>query len=226
MFTPPDVPASLLPPEMVIVTQPTPQPGEQGEGSSQQQQVTGQGHTHRHTDSRESRARAAASSSRSQVRVIYTGIQTAERAGRGQQPAAAGHRSGTYTQAYKQPGERGEGSSQQQQVTGQGHTHRHTDSRESRARAAASSSRSHVTQTYEYRQPGHRSETHLDSLDTYVTGIGIHICTSAGTERLVTGYSSLTQTRRKNCISTASALKSGLSVTDVDGAGRLRCWGG
>ncbi|KAF0300791.1 F-BAR and double SH3 domains protein 2 [Amphibalanus amphitrite] len=40
VFTPPDVPASLLPPEMVIVTQPTPQPGEQGDGAAEQQ-VTG-----------------------------------------------------------------------------------------------------------------------------------------------------------------------------------------
>ncbi|XP_043195314.1 protein nervous wreck-like isoform X1 [Amphibalanus amphitrite] len=37
VFTPPDVPASLLPPEMVIVTQPTPQPGEQGDGAAEQQ---------------------------------------------------------------------------------------------------------------------------------------------------------------------------------------------
>ena len=40
VFTPPDVPAGLLPPEMVIVTQPTPQPGE-GEPAGEPQ-VTGQ----------------------------------------------------------------------------------------------------------------------------------------------------------------------------------------
>ena len=51
VFTPPDVPASLLPPEMVIVTQPTPQPGEHGD-TAQEQQVTGQRTVYRHTQHR------------------------------------------------------------------------------------------------------------------------------------------------------------------------------
>ena len=39
MLTPPDVPASLLPPEMVIVTKPTPQPDQTGD-AEQERQVT------------------------------------------------------------------------------------------------------------------------------------------------------------------------------------------